>query len=100
MPSAARPLSDGDFAAALPSALEAAETEDADGDGVLNLEEIQRGTFPADANSVPVDTGHCRRARIPSTMCVITTRASPTSACYSTSAARHPPTRNSRSSAR
>ncbi|EPX62729.1 hypothetical protein D187_008917 [Cystobacter fuscus DSM 2262] len=58
-PGAPRPLSDNDFAYALPTALRAAEAADADGDGVPNLVEIQRGTLPADANSVPVDTGGC-----------------------------------------
>ncbi|WP_430384192.1 hypothetical protein [Archangium violaceum] len=58
-PGAPRPLSDTDFAFALPTALRAVEEVDADGDGVPNLVEIQRGTLPADANSVPVDTGGC-----------------------------------------
>ncbi|WP_164002334.1 hypothetical protein [Pyxidicoccus caerfyrddinensis] len=58
-PGAARPLSDGDFSLALPSALRAVEAEDADGDGVSNLEEVQRGTLPADPSSRPVDTGGC-----------------------------------------
>ena len=58
-PGASRPLSDGDFAAALPAALKAVEAQDADGDGVANLEEILRGTLPADATSVPVEPGGC-----------------------------------------
>ncbi|WNG35508.1 hypothetical protein F0U61_18885 [Archangium violaceum] len=58
-PGAPRPLSDNDFAYALPTALRAVEAADADGDGVPNLVEIQRGTLPADANSFPVDTGGC-----------------------------------------
>ncbi|QRK13259.1 hypothetical protein JQX13_26445 [Archangium violaceum] len=58
-PGAPRPLPDGDFTAALPTALRAVEAADADGDGVSNLEEIQRGTQPADANSFPVDSGGC-----------------------------------------
>ncbi len=64
-PSAPRPLSDTDFAYALPTALKAVETEDADGDGVSNLVEIQRGTFPGDPNSVPADTGHCQAGENP-----------------------------------
>ena len=54
-PGLPRPLSDGDFAAALPSALAAVEGQDADGDGVPNLTEIQQGTQPADPNSKPLD---------------------------------------------
>nr|WP_245591585.1 hypothetical protein [Cystobacter fuscus] len=65
VPHAARPLSDGDFAAALPSALKAVEAQDADGDGVPNLVEIQRGTFPADPNSVPTETGRCQAGENP-----------------------------------
>jgi len=48
-----RPLSDADFAAALPSALAAIEGQDADGDGASNLVEIQQGTLPGDPNSKP-----------------------------------------------
>jgi hypothetical protein len=55
LPGLPRPLSDGDFAAALPSALTAVEGQDADGDGVPNLTEIQQGTLPADPNSKPLD---------------------------------------------
>lgn len=54
-PGAARPLSDGDYSMALPAALAAVEMLDADGDGVSNLTEIQRGTAPSDPNSKPVD---------------------------------------------
>ncbi|EAU68700.1 hypothetical protein [Stigmatella aurantiaca] len=58
-PGVPRPLSDSEYAAALPAALIAVEGTDADGDGFSNLEEILRGTLPADASSVPVDTGGC-----------------------------------------
>ncbi|MBZ4418624.1 hypothetical protein [Myxococcus sp. RHSTA-1-4] len=58
-PGAARPLSDGDFSMALPAALRAVEAADADGDSASNLEEIQRGTLPADPASVPVEPGLC-----------------------------------------
>lgn len=54
-PGAMRPLSDADFAAALPAALAAAESADSDGDGVSNLVEIQKGTFPGDKKSFPND---------------------------------------------
>jgi hypothetical protein len=64
-PGAARPLSDGDFSMALPPALRAVETADADGDGASNLEEIQRGTLPADPASVPVETGACGTGQNP-----------------------------------
>jgi hypothetical protein len=64
-PGAPRPLSDGDFAAALPAALKAVEAQDADGDGVSNLEEILRGTLPADPTSVPVDPGGCSAGNNP-----------------------------------
>ncbi len=55
-PGAPRPLSDDDFAAALPAALQAVESADADGDGVANLAEVQKGTFPGDPKSFPFDT--------------------------------------------
>ena len=58
-PGAPRPLSDSDYAAALPAALKASEAADSDGDGFTNLMEIQRGTLPADPTSKPVDTGGC-----------------------------------------
>ncbi len=54
-PGATRPLSDGDFQAAMPGALRAIEATDSDGDGVSNLVEIQKGTLPGEASSVPRD---------------------------------------------
>ncbi|QDE68653.1 hypothetical protein BHS05_17500 [Myxococcus xanthus] len=59
VPGAARPLSDGDFSMALPAALRAVEPEDADGDGVTNVEELSRGTLPGDPASVPTELGGC-----------------------------------------
>lgn len=56
-PGMPRPLSDSDFAAALPAALVAAEGLDSDGDGASNLTEIRQGTHPADPNSKPGTTG-------------------------------------------
>ena len=56
-PGMPRPLSDSDFAAALPAALTAAEQLDSDGDGVTNLIEIQQGTLPGDPNSKPGSAG-------------------------------------------
>ena len=53
MPGAPRPLSDSDYAMALPGALAAVESLDSDGDGVSNLVEIQQGTFPGDPESYP-----------------------------------------------
>ncbi len=55
-PAAPRPLSDGDFALALPAALRAVENLDADGDGATNLAELQAGTLPADRTSAPGGT--------------------------------------------
>ncbi|WP_223643391.1 hypothetical protein [Corallococcus sp. EGB] len=52
-PGKPRPLSDADFAAALPAALRATATGDADGDGAPNQFEIEQGSLPGDAASVP-----------------------------------------------
>jgi hypothetical protein len=51
---APRPLSNEAFSAALPAALKAVEKDDADGDGVSNIDEIMAGSLPWDANSKPV----------------------------------------------
>jgi hypothetical protein len=56
LPSAPRPLSDGDFTMALPAALSGVESADSDGDQSSNVTEIQRGTWPGDAQSVPVQS--------------------------------------------
>lgn len=55
-PGAARPLSDDDFAAALPAALLAVANADSDGDGFSNALEIEKGSLPAEASSKPEDT--------------------------------------------
>ncbi len=60
-PAEDRPLSDADFLDALPDALTAVETLDADGDGFDNLEELLTGTGPADPRSRPV-VGDCPRS--------------------------------------
>ncbi|MBS1152572.1 MAG: hypothetical protein H6Q89_4270 [Myxococcaceae bacterium] len=52
---APRPLSDGDFVTALAIALGGVEAADSDADGVGNLVEIQKGTFPGDKKSFPND---------------------------------------------
>ncbi|RKH26278.1 hypothetical protein D7V77_15035 [Corallococcus sp. CA041A] len=52
-PGKPRPLSDADFAAALPAALRAIASEDADGDGAPNQFEVEQGSLPGDATSVP-----------------------------------------------
>ncbi len=57
-PGEPRPLSDGDFADALPAALHAIEGDDCDGDGVASLDELMVGTHPGDAASVPAE-GDC-----------------------------------------
>src|SRR5215472_5543892 len=53
LPGAPRPLSDPDFAAALPAALHGVEQMDADMDGYINIDEITAGTLPADPTSYP-----------------------------------------------
>jgi len=54
-PGAPRPLSELDYRNGLPAALTAVEMLDADGDGVTNLVEIQKGTLPGDKKSFPND---------------------------------------------
>ncbi len=53
LPAAPRPLSDADFLGALPTALQAVESADADGDGYTNFDEITAGTLPGDVASLP-----------------------------------------------
>lgn len=57
LPGAPRPLSIDDFLGALPTALEAVEEQDADGDGYTNLDEILSGTLPSDDLSFPDPSG-------------------------------------------
>jgi hypothetical protein len=59
-----RPLSDADFSTALPAALAAVESQDADGDGTSNLDEIQGGTLPGDPSSKP-GTNSCQGGENP-----------------------------------
>lgn len=65
VPGAPRPLSDQDFADALPAALLAVESLDSDADGFSNLEEIEQGTLPGDAGSFPSSSSECAGAPNP-----------------------------------
>jgi len=47
------------FLEALEAALRATESFDSDGDGVTNLEEIEAGSKPGDAQSIPAPPGTC-----------------------------------------
>ena len=53
LPGEPRPLSAEVFEAALPDALAAVEGLDSDGDGATNLAELEGGSNPADATSLP-----------------------------------------------
>ncbi len=55
LPEEARPLDVAQFTSALPDALMAIESDDADGDGYSNIAEILAGSLPADSDSFPVD---------------------------------------------
>jgi hypothetical protein len=56
LPGAPRPLSDPDFAGALPAALHGVESMDSDMDGYTNVDEITAGTSPSDPASYPDKT--------------------------------------------
>ena len=56
-PGVSRPLGIDAFAAALPAALMAVESLDADGDGIANFDELMAGTLPGDATSKPGENG-------------------------------------------
>ncbi|MCG8423392.1 MAG: hypothetical protein MJE77_36290 [Proteobacteria bacterium] len=60
-PGETRPLPTSTFVAALPDALHAVESADADGDGVSNLDEILAGSLPGDPGSTP-GAAACPRA--------------------------------------
>ncbi|MEO1336659.1 MAG: hypothetical protein AAFV29_13495, partial [Myxococcota bacterium] len=49
-----RPWSDETFISLLPESLRAIEAEDSDNDGYANIDELEAGTFPHDADSFPV----------------------------------------------
>src|SRR5687767_4671861 len=55
LPGAPRPLDPNEFLGALPGALAAVESGDADGDSYTNLDEIIGGTLPADDLSFPAN---------------------------------------------
>lgn len=55
LPGEERPLHEDSFAAGLGDALVAVEELDSDGDGTLNLDELELGTDPGDASSAPRD---------------------------------------------
>lgn len=65
LPGQARPLSDADYVANLPSALRAIETADADADGFTNADEITAGTEPWNERSKPITSGCPPFARNP-----------------------------------
>ena len=56
LPGTPRPLDPNAFLGALPDALRAVESADADGDGYSNVDEITAGTLPADDLSFPAST--------------------------------------------
>jgi hypothetical protein len=58
-PGTPRPLSDELFLSGLPGALRAAESLDADGDGMSNVEELEDGTLHVDATSHSSRTVDC-----------------------------------------
>ena len=59
LPDAARPLTDEDFAAALPAVLTVLATDDADGDGFDNQTEVLAGTNPGDETVFPLAFEAC-----------------------------------------
>lgn len=58
LPGAPRPLEAGAFVQGLGAALDAVASAEADGDGVNNLDELQAGTLPGEAGSLPT-SGRC-----------------------------------------
>ncbi len=54
LPEEERPLSEESYTQHLPDALTAVEDLDSDGDGYTNLEEIEGGSSPSEASSVPI----------------------------------------------
>ena len=56
LPDEARPLHDETFLSGLGDALRAVESQDSDGDGFSNIVELEEGTSPSDAGSLPAET--------------------------------------------
>lgn len=62
LPGTPRPLKQADFDKGLRDAIKAVEPLDADGDGVSNLDELNAGTLPGNAQSKPAgDKNNCKQ---------------------------------------
>ncbi len=55
LPNASQPLTELQYEAALPAALDTIDARDSDGDGFANIAEITAGTWPGDCDSYPIE---------------------------------------------